>query len=101
MKKGSLIVVLLCCFLLVAVVAEASDLFGTIKLKGQLLPNAELILKDGSQEQRLKTNEQGYYSIRNLEPGKYTLTIQLQDGSTREATVHVFPQNTEKNIDLK
>ncbi|MBI5674197.1 MAG: carboxypeptidase regulatory-like domain-containing protein [Nitrospirae bacterium] len=101
MKKSSLIVLLLCGFLLVAVIAEASDLFGTIKLKGQPLPNAGIILKDGSQEQRLKTNEQGYYSIRNLEPGKYTITIQLQDESTREATVHVFPQNTEKNIDLK
>ena len=101
MKKNSLFVLLLCCFLLGAVIAEASDLFGTIKLKGQPLPNAVITLKDGGQEQRLKTNEQGYYSIRNLEPGKYTMTIQRQDGSTSKATVHVFPQNTEKNIDLK
>jgi len=101
MRKSSLFVLLLCCFLLVAVIAEASDLFGTIKVKGQPLSNADITLTGGSQEQRLKTNKQGYYSLRNLEPGKYTMTIQLQDGSTRKATVHVFPQNTEKNIDLK
>ncbi len=101
MKKNSLTSLLLCCFLLIAVIVEASDLFGTIKLKGQPLPNAEITLKGGSQEQLAKTNERGYYSIRNLEPGKYTMTIRLQDRSTREATVHVFPQNTEKNIDLK
>ena len=101
MRKSSLFVLLLCCFLLVAVIAGASDLFGTIKFKGQPLPNAGITMKDGSQEQRLKTNVQGYYSIRNLEPGKYTMTIQLQNGSTQEVKVHVFPQNTEKNIDLK
>ena len=101
MKKNSLFVLLLCCFLFAAVTAEASDLFGTIKLKGQPVPDAGITLKAGSQEQHLKTNKQGYYSIRNLEPGKYTMTIQLQNGSTQEVKVHVFPQNTEKNIDLK
>jgi hypothetical protein len=101
MKKHSLISLLLFCFLIIAVVAEASDLFGTIRLAGKPLSNAEITLNGGGQEQRRKTNERGYYSMRNLEPGNYTMTIQLQDGSTREAQVYVFPQSTEKNIELK
>ncbi len=101
MKKQSLIGLLLCFFLSIAVVAESSDLFGTIQLAGKALPNADITLKGASQEQRAKTNQRGYYSIRNLEPGNYTMTIQLQDRSTRQVTVYVFPQSTEKNIELK
>jgi hypothetical protein len=84
-----------------AAYVEASDLFGTIQLAGKPLSNAEITLKGGSQEQHTKTNQRGYYSVRNLEPGNYTMTIQLQDGSTREAQVYVFPQSTEKNIQIK
>jgi hypothetical protein len=100
MKKRTLIGLLLSCFLSIAVMAEASDLFGTIQLTGKPLPNAEIILK-GGKEQHAKTNQRGYYSIRNLEPGNYTMTIKLQDGSTRQVPVYVFPQSTEKNIELK
>lgn len=101
MRRQSLIGPLLCLFLSIAVVAESSDLFGTIQLAGKALPNVEITLKGGNQEQRAKTNQRGYYSMRNLEPGNYTMTVQLQDGSTRQVPVYVFPQSTEKNIDLK
>ena len=101
MKKSSLLGLLLFCFLAVAVISEASDLFGTIQLKGRPLPDAEITLKLGSQEQHARTNQGGYYSIRNLEPGNYTMTIKLQDKSTRQVPVYVFPQSTEKNIELK
>ena len=101
MKRKCLVGLLLCFFLSIAVIAEASDVFGTIQLAGKTLPNAEITLKGGSQEQHAKTNEHGYYSLRNLEPGNYTMTIQLQDGKTRQVPVYVFPQSTEKNIELK
>jgi hypothetical protein len=101
MKRRSLICLFFFCFLTIAVIAEASDLFGTIQLTGKPLSNAEITLKGGSLEQRTKTNQQGYYSLRNLEPGNYTMTIQLQDRSTRKVQVYVFPQSTEKNIELK
>lgn len=101
MKKHFLTGLLLCFFLSFPVFSEASDLFGTIKLKGRQLPDTEITLKLGSQEQHAKTNQRGYYSIRNLEPGNYTMTIQLQDKSTRQVPVYVFPQSTEKNIELK
>jgi hypothetical protein len=101
MKKRSLVGLLMFCFLSIAVISEASDLFGTIQFKGQPLQDAEITLKGGSQEQHAKTNQRGYYSIRNLEPGNYTMTIQLQDRSTRRVPVYMFPQSTEKNIELK
>lgn len=101
MKRRSWIGLLLLCFVSITAIAEASDLFGTIRLKGQPLPNAEITLRGGSEELRVKTNLRGYYSLRNVEPGKYTMIIQLHDQSTRQVPVYVFPQSTEKNIELK
>ncbi len=101
MKRLVLIGLLLCFFLSIAVIAESSDLFGTVQFSGKVLPNAEITLKGGNKEFQAKTNERGYYSIRNLEPGNYTMTIQLKDGSTRQVPVYVFPQSTEKSIELK
>jgi hypothetical protein len=101
MKERSLTGLLLFCFLSIAVISEASDLFGTIQFKGKPLPDAEIILKGSGQEQHAKTNQRGYYSIRNLESGNYTMSIQLQDRSTRQVPVYMFPQSTEKNIELK
>jgi len=101
MKKHVLIGLLLCFFLSIAVIAESSDLFGTVQFSGKALSNAEITLKGGNQELHAKTNQRGYYSIRNLEPGNYTMTIQLKDSSTRQVPVYVFPQSTEKNIEFK
>lgn len=101
MKKRSTISLLLFCLLSIAPIAEASDLFGTIRLSGQPLRNTELSLKSETKEVKAKTNESGYYSIRNLEAGNYTMTIQLPDKKTRQERVYVFPQSTEKNIELK
>jgi hypothetical protein len=101
MKKHSLISLLLFSLLTIAAIAEASDLFGTIQFGGKPLSDAEITLKGSSREQRTKTNQRGYYSVRNLEAGNYTMTIQLQDGNTRQVQVYVFPQSTERNIELK
>jgi len=101
MKKHVLIGLLLCFLLSIAAIAESSDLFGTVQLSGKVLSNAEITLKGGNKELHAKTNERGYYSIRNLEPGNYTMTIQLKDGSTRQVQVYVFPQSTEKSFELK
>ena len=101
MKRQCWTVLLLVCLLSVFSVAEASDLFGTIRLRGQPLRNAEISLKGEAQELKARTTESGYYSIRNLEAGNYTLTIQLPDKSARSEKVYVFPQSTEKNIDIK
>jgi hypothetical protein len=80
-------------------VARAADLFGTITVGGKALRNADLVLKNG-REVPGRTNQNGYYSIRNLSAGEYTLTIKLSDGTSRPVRVRVFPQNTEKNINL-
>lgn len=101
MKRRFWTGLLLCCFVSAAAIAEASDLFGTVRLKGQPLPNTVVTLKDGREDLQTKTNLRGYYSLRDIEPGKYTLVIQLHDRSTRQVPVYVFPQSTEKNIDLK
>jgi len=80
--------------------AQAADLFGTITVGGKALRNADLVLKNG-REVPGRTNQYGYYSLRNLPAGEYTLTIKLADGTLRPVKVRVFPQNTEKNINLR
>ena len=87
--------------LFLSATAEAADLFGVVRFQGQPLRGSEVLLKNEKHELKSKTNEKGYYSIRNAEAGNYTLTIQLPDKSTRQEKVRVFPQNTEKNIELK
>ena len=79
--------------------AQAADLFGTITVGGKALRNANLMLKSG-REVPARTNQFGYYSIRNLPPGEYTLMIKIPDGTSRPVKVRIFPQNTEKNINL-
>ncbi len=74
----------------------ASELFGKISYKGKPLKNAEITVKDKT----IRTNEIGYYSV-ELDPGSYTLAIKLPDGSTKETTVDVFPQDTEQNLKLE
>jgi hypothetical protein len=74
----------------------ASELFGKISYRGNPLKNAEITVKD----KKIKTNEIGYYSV-DLDPGSYTLSIKLPDGTTKEAKVDVFPQDTEKNLKLE
>jgi len=81
--------------------AEASDLFGTIYLRGRPLANAEIELTSSATTLNATANEHGYYSLRNLTPGDYTLVIHLPDGGKRSEPVYVFPQNTEKDIELE
>jgi Carboxypeptidase regulatory-like domain len=101
MKRRFSLSLFLFCSLLIASVAEASDLFGTVRFSGKQLRNAEISLKSGAQEMKTRTNENGYYSVRNLNPGKYTITVYLPDRSARQVQVYVFPQSTEKNIEIK
>lgn len=101
MKKRCIAGLLSVAIFVSAAAAEASDLFGTLRMNGKMLPDTELTLKGGGQDRTTRTNKSGYYSLRNLEPGKYTMTIQLGNKTTREVPVYVFPQSTEKNIDLK
>jgi hypothetical protein len=76
---------------------EASELYGTIWYKGKPLQNAEVAVKDNKIQ---TTNAKGYYSI-ELPPGLYTLGIKLPDGKIRQEKVNVFPQDTEKNLQLE
>ncbi len=70
MKRHGCIALFLFCFLSVAPIAEASDLFGTIRLRGQPLGDVEISLKSDAQELKARTKESGYYSIRNQGPVK-------------------------------
>ncbi len=101
MKRKSVAALLLAAICLTAAAVDASDLFGTVRMKGKVLPDAEITLKGGAEARTARTNKSGYYSLRNVEPGKYTITVQLSDKTTREVPVYVFPQSTEKNLDLK
>lgn len=76
-------------------VTWGAELFGKISYKGQPLKNAEITVKD----KKTSTSAIGFYSV-DLDPGSYTLSIKLPDGSTKDAKVEMFPQDTEKNLKL-
>lgn len=83
------------------VTSEASDLYGNILYRGKPLGNADITLKSNNRIAiKSKSNRFGYYSLRKLSPGRYVLIISLPDRSTRSEEVYVFPQNTEKNLNI-
>jgi hypothetical protein len=48
-----------------------------------------------TQEQEERTNESGFYKFKELEPGKYTVTI-----AGRSTEVHVFGRKTRRDMRL-
>jgi plasmid maintenance system killer protein len=101
MKKSVFMVVFLSLFFTsVPWIAAASDLFGTIWFRDRALVNAEVKVQGAKEYGPTRTNQLGYYSIRNIEePGQYRLIIKFEN-NIRNVDVYVYPQNTEKNIQL-
>ncbi len=77
----------------------ASDLSGQVlKGNGQPASNVSVRLigpKPETQDQEEQTNKSGFYQFKNLDPGKYTVTV---DGRSTE--VHVFGRKTRRDLRL-
>lgn len=77
----------------------ASDLSGQVlNGNGQPASNIPVRLigpKPATEEQEKRTNESGFYKFKELEPGKYTVTV---DGRSTE--VHVFGRKTRRDLRL-
>jgi hypothetical protein len=77
----------------------ASELSGQVlKGNGQPASNIPVRLigpKPETQEQEEQTNKSGFYKFRELEPGKYTVTV---DGRSTE--IHVFGRKTRRDLRL-
>ncbi len=77
----------------------ASELSGQV-LKGSGQPASDIPVrligpKPATQEQDQQTNKSGFYKFKDLEPGKYTVTV---DGRSTE--VHVFGRKTRRDLRL-
>ncbi len=77
----------------------ASELEGQV-LEGNGRPASNVPVhligpKPKTQEQEERTNESGFYKFKELEPGKYTITI-----TGRSTEVHVFGRKTRRDMRL-
>lgn len=91
--------------LVVGLMALSPTLVCAIELTGQVLqgngkPASNISVrligpKPATQEQEKQTNESGFYKFKELEPGKYTVTV-----NGRSTDVHVFGRKTRRDLRL-
>ena len=95
----SLLARVLMVFLIVislAATANGSDLFGTVWFDGRVANGAVVKLAGADRFVDVAT-QSGYYSIRNIPPGDYTVDVEHQ-GKGCQKRVRVYPQRTQYNI---
>jgi len=96
----SLLARVLMVFLIVMILvatANGSDLFGTVWFDGKVAYGAVVKLVPGPDHFVDVATQSGYYSIRNIPAGDYSVNVEYQ-GKGCVKRVRVYPQRTQYNV---
>ena len=94
----TLVYALLCCTTIMAAQSQVGSLHGQVlDQTGAVIPNAQITVKPANGKSVSATSDGiGAYAVRNLAPGKYTITVGEKGFRTSEQAIDVAPGENKK-----